>query len=147
MTEITIEKPAVKDIPQMRKWARENRELWVYEKSAWHDETTLKDWIQNPKDDLILVAKEGNKTVGMILVYLLRDWALCSDVFVVPQYRRKGIGKALIKKALEHFKSKGIDGLHLVTHLNNSAINFYKKLGFKKGYNFVWMRKEVSEAL
>ena len=144
MKKIVIETPSFEDIPLLRKWGSETRELWAYEGNSWHSEETLKDYIDNPKDDLILVAKVGGTTVGMILVNVLRDLAYLSSIYFDPEFRKLGVGKKLIAKALEHIKSKGIDGFHLVTQPNSSAVEFYKKLGFKKGYNFVWMRKEVS---
>lgn len=147
MSKLIIETPTSNDIPQMRQWASASPELWAYEGSPWHSETTIQDYIDNPKDDLILVAIIDGTLAGMILVNVLRDWAYLSSLYVDPNHRKKGIGKALIKKALEHVNKLGIDGFHLVTQPGSTAVQFYEKLGFKKGYNFVWMRKEVSEAL
>lgn len=146
-TRVIIETPTLDDIPQMRKWASTARDLWAYEGSPWHSEETLKDYIENPKDDLLLVARVDGQLAGMILVNVLRDWAYLSSLYVDAAHRKQGVGKMLIAKALDHIKSKGIDGFHLVTQPTSDAVKFYKKLGFKEGFHFLWMRKEVSEPI
>ena len=144
MKNITITIPTPEDIPLMRKWGEENKELHAYEGSSWHSEKALRDWITNPKDDLILVAKVDDKTVGMCMVYVLREWAYCSALFVKKGFRKMGIGKLLLKHAYAHVDKKGIRGLHLVT---NKAVDFYTHLGFTKRYTFTWMRKNVKEKI
>ncbi|NLI70525.1 MAG: GNAT family N-acetyltransferase [Firmicutes bacterium] len=47
-------------------------------------------------------------------------------------YRRKGIGEALMNRFFTHLQAHGIKGVHLgTTSLNRSAVPFYEKMGFK----------------
>jgi len=61
---------------------------------------------------------------------------LLNDVFVKEEYRGKGIGKKLLKTALEWFDQKRIQRIELrVDAKNREAIAFYKEHDFKiRGY-------------
>ncbi len=64
------------------------------------------------------------------------------NLYVRPNYRKKGLGKKLIKKILTWFKENKINEIELFTGANNyPAQGLYKKLGFEKYY--IKMKKEV----
>lgn len=98
----------------------------------------------------ILVYKEKNKYVGFLIYQLLYEASEIIDIFVLNEYRNKGIGKALINKMLEN---KQIEKVTLeVKKDNKNAIMLYNSLGFKpvsirKGYyngiDAILMLKEV----
>lgn len=51
---------------------------------------------------------------------------------VIQKYRGLGIGSALLKKAIEEAKFKGLERIELtVREKNLNAINLYKKFGFE----------------
>lgn len=50
------------------------------------------------------------------------------DLLVKPEYQRKGIGTALIKKVLTEYKS--VYQIHLMTDNNEKSVRFYKSAGF-----------------
>ena len=53
------------------------------------------------------------------------------SVAVLPDYRQKGIGRALVEESMSGVKSKRSDELYLeVRCSNNEAIKLYEKLGF-----------------
>lgn len=98
----------------------------------------------------ILSYKENEKYVGFLIYQLLYEAAEIIDIFVLDEYRNKGIGKALINKMLEN---KQIEKVTLeVKKDNKNAIMLYNSLGFKpvsirKGYysgiDAILMLKEV----
>ena len=52
---------------------------------------------------------------------------------VVPEHRGRGLGKALMYKALDGFKRVGLSRAFLeVTCQNDAAIQLYRQLGFHK---------------
>lgn len=54
------------------------------------------------------------------------------SIAVLPEYRRKGIGYNLVLKALEGMIEYRANECYLEVRVgNNTAINLYKKLGFK----------------
>jgi ribosomal-protein-alanine N-acetyltransferase len=54
------------------------------------------------------------------------------SIAVIPEYRRKGIGEALINRAIEGMKLYNAKQCFLEVRMTNTpAINLYKKLGFQ----------------
>jgi len=53
------------------------------------------------------------------------------NVAVLPEYRRRGIGQALVLGALQGFKQAGVQRVTLeATTENESAVNLYHRIGF-----------------
>ena len=88
------------------------------------------------------MAIEDNKIVGFITgeIFKKKAWynvqlGEINNIFVLEEYRQKGIGKKLVKTMIDTFKQEGITNIDLYTFGNNvDAIKFYEKIGFKK-YN------------
>ena len=98
----------------------------------------------------ILVFKENDKYVGFLIYQLLYEKAEIIDIFVLDEYRNRGIGKALINKMLENKEIKSVT--LEVKKDNKLGILLYNSLGFKevavrKGYyngvDALLMLKEV----
>lgn len=54
------------------------------------------------------------------------------NVGVAPEYRRQGIGQALVLKALSGFRSLGLKRVYLeVTAANFPAVQLYRSIGFR----------------
>jgi len=98
----------------------------------------------------ILSYKIDDKYVGFLIYQLLYEDAEIIDIFVLDEYRNRGIGKALMNKMLEN---KNIKKVTLeVKKDNNLGIMLYNSMGFKpvsvrKGYyngvDALLMLKEV----
>ena len=62
--------------------------------------------------------------------------AYITGLFVIKESRQKGIAKSLIKKAERELKQKKISRLYVDTLAkNDSALKFYRALGFKEVHN------------
>ncbi len=70
--------------------------------------------------------REGDQIVGYLI--FSREGHIIS-IAIHPQYRRKGVGKELIEKALQQFHSKKVWAE--VRRSNGGAQAFYLKLGFQ----------------
>ena len=98
----------------------------------------------------IISYKIDNKYVAFLIYQLLYEKAEVIDIFVLDEYRRKGIAKALLNEML---KDKTIKSVTLeVKESNKNAILLYNSLGFnevakRKGYyngeDALLMLKEV----
>lgn len=79
-----------------------------------------------------LVAEEDGRVVGHIAFSPVtlsdgtRDWYGLGPVSVLPEYQRRGIGKALIEEGLARLKSLKARGVCLVGHPD-----YYRKFGFE----------------
>ena len=102
----------------------------AYEDDAWDYAT----YIDNP-DKTIFLAYSGTQCIGQIV--LRSDWnkyAFIEDICVAKAARGKGIGSALIQRAIEWAKISCLMGLALETQDNNLlACRFYAKCGFVIG--------------
>lgn len=97
-----------------------------------------------------LVAKEGGETAGYTLllikdeipIFKIKKVGWISDLFVKKQFRGKGISTALMDKAIEWFKEKGVQHVSVPLYCDNKAAHsVYKKKGFLD-YKLE-MRKEI----
>ena len=115
------------------------RQLAEYEKMAADvvaDEKLLEQWLFDKELAQVIFALEGEKEVGLALyfynfsTFLGRAGLYLEDLFVLPPYRGKGYGKALIRKlaaiALEH----GCGRMEWsCLDWNRPSIDFYLSLG------------------
>jgi ribosomal protein S18 acetylase RimI-like enzyme len=85
---------------------------------------------------LALVVEIDNKIVGICTCELGRASktnADLIDIYVLKEYRSKGIGSAVMKEVYKQLKKKGLKNLGLYSENNPKTINFYKKQGFQIG--------------
>lgn len=83
----------------------------------------------------LLIAKNQGQIVGFLSLVIFRiptgKRARIEDVVVDRSFRRQGIGKALMYKALELAESQGAKTIDLTSRPSREGtIDFYKKLNF-----------------
>lgn len=146
MKTIRIIPPTLADIETMWRWGQENWEMWGDEKNKWYSKKSLERWILDPKDDVLLVARDEDTLVGMCMVSVMRDWAFCFGLFVEKEHRGQGIGKQLLDEASKILDKKHVGSYSLLVDTKNmDAVRFYQREGFYKGYEFFLMTKDVKE--
>jgi ribosomal protein S18 acetylase RimI-like enzyme len=100
----------------------------------------LKDLLTNSKSHL-LVAEVKGRVVGSGYAQIRASkQSLTHDVhsylgfmYVVPEYRGRGINKKIVEKLIHWSKSQGISDCYLdVYSENEAAIRAYEKVGFGK---------------
>ena len=118
------------------------RYLAEYEKMADQvvaTEDLLREWIfEKNKAEVLFVCEEG-KEVGFALffhnfsTFLGRAGIYLEDLFVLPEYRGKGYGKALLKRLARITIERGCGRLEWAClDWNRSSIDFYLSLGAKQ---------------
>lgn len=96
------------------------------------EEFDSNSYIDNP-DKVVFLAYLNDGLAGQIrLRKYWNGYAYIDDLAVDTQYRRQGIGRALIERAIKWAKAKGVPGLMLETQDNNvPACKLYESCGFE----------------
>lgn len=115
------------------------RELAEYEKMSGDvvaTEELLRHWIFAQKKAEVIFALEEGKEVGFALffhhfsTFLGRAGLYLEDLFVKPQYRGKGYGKALLKELARIAVARGCGRMEwCCLDWNQPSIDFYLSLG------------------
>jgi len=95
-------------------------------------------------DGAVLVAEEDGAVVGFICVWAqmppddpseLRPCAHVSDLVVLPAWRGRGIGRALLARGEVYARSRGAERLRIgVLARNEGARRLYAATGFREAY-------------
>jgi GNAT superfamily N-acetyltransferase len=114
------------------------RQLAAYEKMSNQvvaTEEMLREWIFEKKKAEVLFVCEGEKEVGFALffhnfsTFLGRAGIYLEDLFVLPEYRGIGYGKALLKKLAKITVDRGCGRLEWAClDWNQPSIDFYRSL-------------------
>ena len=115
------------------------RELALYEKmldDVIATEDILEEWIFEKKKAEVIFACEDGKEVGFALffhnfsTFLGRAGIYLEDLFVIPEYRGKGYGKALLKQLAHIAVERGCGRLEWsCLDWNKPSIDFYLSMG------------------
>ena len=95
------------------------------------------------KDDICFVAEVDGRVVGAAWLRIIDDYGHIDDdtpslsISVYKEYRNLGIGKSLIKTALDELKKRGYEKTSLSVQKANYAFEIYKKAGY-----FVYEERE-----
>ena len=99
---------------------------------AWPREQFLGYFAQTERS-MFLVAAFNHRIGGYLLTFLRSDYADVDSLAVLPGYRRKGIGKALMRRSIASLRRRGFETVYLnVREDNDAAIRLYENLGFRK---------------
>jgi len=137
---ILIRSASEKDVPAIFSLIKE---LADYEKLSDQVDTTedkLKKVLFGENNFVeILIAEYEGQIVGQALffknfsTFLGKPGIYLEDLYVKPEMRSKGIGKALLDKIISLAKERNYGRVEwAVLDWNESAIEFYEKIGAKK---------------
>ncbi len=112
--------------------------VWYVEQAAFGSEVEprlVQDLLADPTAApfISLLAFDGERAVGHILLTRVvvqgrqdLKGLILAPMAVLPDYQRQGVGKALIRKALEISADRGFDLVFVLGH-----IDYYPRAGFK----------------
>ena len=130
-------RPAVReDIPLILGFIRELAEYEKLSDQVVADEKTLERWIFDKQKAEVLFALADGKEAGFALffhnfsTFLGRAGIYLEDLFVKPEYRGLGLGKALLRALAQTALERGCGRLEWsCLDWNTPSINFYLSLG------------------
>jgi ribosomal protein S18 acetylase RimI-like enzyme len=105
-----------------------------YEKRYPPNEVDYAAYINNP-DQTVFFGYSGEKLAGELVI---RRWwnnfAYIEDLTVKATFKRQGVGRALMDRAIRWAKGRRLPGIMLETQNNNvAACRFYERCGFELG--------------
>ena len=98
-------------------------------------------------DDICLAAEVNGSVVGAVWTRIMNDYGHVDDatpslaISLYPQYRRQGIGTALMQAMLDTLSARGYAAVSLSVQKANYAMRMYEKLGFQT------IREDAEEAI
>ena len=115
------------------------RELAAYEhllQEVVATEATLREWLFEKQKAEVIFALENGKEVGFALffhnfsTFLGRAGIYLEDLYVLPEYRGRGYGKALMRELAQIAVERGCGRFEWwCLNWNQPSIDFYKSLG------------------
>jgi len=113
-------------------------ENWSEEKARTRVKAILSGW----RAMGMAAVREGEiigGALGFVDPYAEEDFFFVSELFVRPEWKRKGVGKALLASLEEELKSRGIHVTQLISIEDNHP--FYEKAGMAKDSVNVMFRR------
>jgi len=116
----------------------------------------FRHWMESPsfRDYLSHVALDGQQVVGLCLCtvsearagLLGRRDGTVHTLCVRREYRRRGLGSALLLTSLQAFKRASLESATLDTDTENptEAIRLYEQAGFREAWRWVTYGKDIS---
>jgi len=124
-----------------------------YQEFLWHNKhdkfyasskNCKKELLKQVKDKIrnyaIFKAVDENKIAGMLICAVekypksmkIGKSGFVDQIYVDKNYRKKGVGRKLVRRAIEYFKSKNLIYIELDAHPTNKiAVKFWESNGFK----------------
>jgi tRNA threonylcarbamoyl adenosine modification protein YeaZ/ribosomal-protein-alanine acetyltransferase len=129
-------------------------EKQVYGKAAWSSAQFKEEFAKAPKDAYYLAAEADGELIAYAGIFYVADVADVHTITVVEKYRRKGVGRELLKRLIDWARVKKADAIMLEMRVGNDAARpLYEQYGFVEisrrenyygpGLTAVVMRKEL----
>ncbi|HET7578759.1 MAG TPA: ribosomal protein S18-alanine N-acetyltransferase [Bacillales bacterium] len=81
-----------------------------------------------------ILAEMDGKIIGYCGVWVIIDEAHITNIALMPEYRGKKIGEALLRTAMQYARMRGARKMTLEVRVSNEVAQaLYRKLGFEPG--------------
>jgi mycothiol synthase len=125
------------------------RDIWLSTPESEADyQEFLADNVTTAAYDPVLwqIAWAGDDVVGVVISRINHHVGQIAEVEVRRAWQRRGIGRALMQRALQQLHDYGIEHVRLYTDADNGqgARSLYEALGFHEVKQHIFYRKRVS---
>lgn len=136
MDKLTFRNAVREDTPLILQFIKKLADYEKMSDEVVADVKTLESWIFDKQKAEVIFALEDGKEIGFALffhnfsTFLGRAGIYLEDLYVEPEYRGKGYGKALLKKLASIAAQRGCGRLEWwCLDWNTPSIDFYLSLG------------------
>lgn len=137
---VAIRQAKLSDFKTLYNMGKSFPELMVSRRESFMSPKEFRSAITN-KDGLMLLAEDDHKIVAFSYCALEgKTYGSLFYVLVLPDYRRHGIGKALVLKSEQWLKKRGMASVYLLG-TNQDIVKMMRHLGYKEGKSMVWLDK------
>lgn len=106
-------------------------QMYVEQVYGWDEAEQRRLHTQRFQAQDVQIISLPDADVGMLAVTVASDCLTVHQLFILPEHQRKGIGCWCMQHLLEEARGSGIP-IHLrVMKVNQRALTFYQRLGFK----------------
>jgi mycothiol synthase len=94
------------------------------------------------------IAWADEQVVGVVISRIHQDVGHIAEVEVRRGWQRRGIARALMQRALQQLRERGVEHIRLYTDADNGqgARSLYESLGFRELKQHIFYRKRLSAA-
>lgn len=135
---IIFEKASRKDVPIILQFIKDLARYEKLENEVIATEELIEEWLFDKEKAEVIFAVVDHKKIGFALffhnfsTFLGRAGLYLEDLYIMPEYRGNGYGKAMIKELARIAVERGCGRLEWwCLDWNQSSIDFYLSLGAK----------------
>ena len=136
----------------LQEWFRLRRKLWDATSDEDHKAEML-DILDHSDTQLVVVADSGNGRLGGFLEASIRPFVedcesenvgYLEGWFVDPEFRRRGLGRALVAAAESWARSRGATEMASDAEIGNEpSLSAHLRLGYEETSRLVHLKKEL----
>lgn len=137
--ELTFRQAREGDVPLILNFIRSLAEYEKMSDEVVADEALLREWIFEKKKAEVIFAQAEGREVGFILffhnfsTFVGRAGMYLEDLYVLPEYRGRGYGKALLRHLAGIALERGCGRMEwCCLNWNQPSIDFYLSLGARR---------------
>jgi ribosomal protein S18 acetylase RimI-like enzyme len=142
---ITIRQPKKNELEKIYRLGCSIKEFAVSDYVRYYRRQEIEDFMGKNKDNIFLVAVHKDQIIGSLFAKIISSrWCMMDTICVKENYQRRGIGDQLLEKLYAILKKKNIHYVQAIVEKKNSpASNYYKKMEFEEGREFIWVEKFI----
>jgi len=104
------------------------------------------DCIKDKKMNLVLIAQEANKIVGLLIaeIWERKKYSFFVNFVVIPEFQSKRIGTKLYEEYEKYCKKKRLRTITALVQTSNKVMHkFCEKRNFKRGHELYFYEKDL----
>jgi len=143
---VKIRRAKLKDINEIYSIGICAKELEFSKDMNFHEKAELKEFINHPKDNILIVAVVEKKVVGFTFAKIVStSWCMLDNMVIEDKFRDNGIGSLFLEELYSILKREKIGYIQILEEIHHKKTrDFWKKKGFHEEKKFIWADKKVN---